>query len=176
MRAHVSGVVCLGPPCEPAASGAEPARSTCGAGAAVDRAPTVARSATSHARRPRFQLHSRPPRQRLPSSLVIESDSALASAPVRPSRAESLPMNASDYSLSIRSFVDAVASHSGRATQSRSMLRRCPVPCPPRPLQPVPHVSGGAPWLGDARGAVGRRGRHLQSSVSSTKPWKPSFE
>ena len=34
------------------------------------------------------------------------------------------------------------------------MLRRCPVPCPPLPLQPVPHVSGGAPWLGDARGLL----------------------
>jgi hypothetical protein len=47
------------------------------AGAA--RAPTARSSATAHARRSLFQLHSRPPRQRLPSSLVIEGVSALAS-------------------------------------------------------------------------------------------------
>jgi hypothetical protein len=46
----------------------------------------------------RFQLHSRPPRQRLPSSLVIESASASASKLTSPSRAEALPMNASDKS------------------------------------------------------------------------------
>src|SRR3989442_1717648 len=43
-----------------------------------------------------LRLHSRPPRQRLPSSLVIESASAFASRPSSPSRAEALPMNASD--------------------------------------------------------------------------------
>ena len=39
-------------------------------------------------------LHSRPPRQRLPSSLVIEGDSVSASACHPPSGAESPPMNA----------------------------------------------------------------------------------
>ena len=41
------------------------------------------RSGTSTARDPGLQLHSRPPRQRLPSSLVIESASASASRPAR---------------------------------------------------------------------------------------------
>ena len=46
----------------------------------------------------RIALASRPPRQRLPSSLVIESDSAPAPALTRSAWAESLPMNASDLS------------------------------------------------------------------------------
>ena len=61
-----------------------------------------------------FELTSPPPRQRLPSSLLIESDSAstyvLPSAPF----AESLPIKANDYpwtylvgcTLSIKLFVD----------------------------------------------------------------------
>src|SRR5215471_7415352 len=44
------------------------------------------------------RLHSRPPRQRLPSSLIIERAAAPASEHARPSRAASLPFNASDYS------------------------------------------------------------------------------
>ena len=47
--------------------------------AAVARAPPASRSTSFHARGSRFQLHSRPPRQRLPSSLVIEGVSASAS-------------------------------------------------------------------------------------------------
>ena len=52
-------------------------------GADVARAPSAARPAPAHARESRFQLHSRPPRQRLPSSLVIEGASAFASRRVR---------------------------------------------------------------------------------------------
>ena len=45
---------------------------------------------------PNSRLHSRPPRQRLPSSLVIESASASTSSRVWTACAEALPMNASD--------------------------------------------------------------------------------
>ncbi len=55
------------------------ARATSRVGAAVARAPPASRSPPVHARGSRFQLHSRPPRQRLPSSLVIEGVSASAS-------------------------------------------------------------------------------------------------
>jgi hypothetical protein len=66
---------------------------------AVAHAPPASRSTPLHVRGSRFQLHSRPPRQRLPSGLVIESASASASRCVSSSRAEALPMNASDLSL-----------------------------------------------------------------------------
>jgi hypothetical protein len=77
--AHVSGAVCLDSWCKPIASRTGPVRSTYGVRAAAARASTAPRSTTPHARRSPFQLHSRPPRQRLPSSLVIESVSASAS-------------------------------------------------------------------------------------------------
>ncbi len=43
-----------------------------------------------------------PPRQRLPSSLVIESPSASTLSRLPTVRAEALPMNANDYSFLIR--------------------------------------------------------------------------
>jgi hypothetical protein len=56
---HVSRAVCLDPWCEPVASGVVPSRATCRVGAAAARAPTAPLSATAHARRSLFQLHSR---------------------------------------------------------------------------------------------------------------------
>jgi hypothetical protein len=75
---QVSGAVCFDPWCEPVASGVVPSRATSRVRAAAARASTTPPSATIHARRSLFQLHSRPPRQRLPSSLVIEGVSAPA--------------------------------------------------------------------------------------------------
>ena len=63
---------------------------------AAAHAPPAPRSTTPHARGSRFQLHSQPPRQRFPSSLVIESASASISRLISPSRPEALPINASD--------------------------------------------------------------------------------
>ena len=94
--AHVSGKVCLDASSQPVTSGAAPVRSMDGQRAAAARAPTVPPSTTLHARRSPFQLHSRPPRQRLPSSLVIESASASTAIPLPAFRAEALPINASD--------------------------------------------------------------------------------
>jgi hypothetical protein len=93
---HVSAIVC--PP------SSREALTTHGPAPRGPRYPwdTAAYAAASHHRadahdtRSRFQLHSRPPRQRLPSSLVIESASA-PPARLGPSMyAEALPMNASD--------------------------------------------------------------------------------
>jgi len=53
---------------------------THGTRAAAARASTARRSTPGYARRSHFELHSRPPRQRLPSSLVIESASASTSS------------------------------------------------------------------------------------------------
>ena len=78
MTAHVSGVVCADPVIEHRAPAQGGARATRGATASIARAPPAPPWTASHARRSRFQLHSRPPRQRLPSSLVIEGVSASA--------------------------------------------------------------------------------------------------
>ena len=77
--AHVSGAVCLDRRSRPPRRASPAHAPTIRAGAAVARAPPASRSTPVHARGSRFQLHSRPPRQRLPSSLVIEGVSASAS-------------------------------------------------------------------------------------------------
>jgi len=92
--AHVSGEVSLDAWSQPVTSGAAPVRSTDRERGAAARAPTSPPSTTLHARRSHFQLHSRPPRQRLPSSLVIESASAWTSSPRPTLCAEALPINA----------------------------------------------------------------------------------
>jgi len=99
--AHVSAAVCLDAWSHRVTACVAPARWTDGVRAA--HAPTAPRPTSPHARRSQFQLHSRPPRQRLPSSLVIESASALPSACTRSFRAAALPMNASDYTRVILS-------------------------------------------------------------------------
>jgi hypothetical protein len=98
----VSAAVCLDAWSHRVTACVAPERSTDGVPAAAAHAPTAPRPTSPHARRSQFQLHSRPPRQRLPSSLVIESAAALPSACTRSFRAAALPMNASDYSGVIR--------------------------------------------------------------------------
>jgi hypothetical protein len=69
-------------------------RSMDGERAAAARAPTAPRPTTPHPWGSRFQLHSRPPRQWLPSSLVIETASASTSSQHSALCAEALPINA----------------------------------------------------------------------------------
>ena len=76
--AHVSEAVCLDRRIEPPHRASRRTRHPPRSGRRR-RAPPAARSPPVHARGSRFQLHSRPPRQRLPSSLVIEGVSASAS-------------------------------------------------------------------------------------------------
>ena len=79
--AHVSGLVCLDLWSDPRRSATGPVRPACRVRPVAARAPTSPQWTMSHARGSPFQLHSRPPRQRLPSSLVIESASASTSCP-----------------------------------------------------------------------------------------------
>jgi hypothetical protein len=107
------------------------------------------RCACAHGRRSRFQLHSRPPRQRLPSSLVIESASALPSRPASASCAEALPMNASD--------------HSGVIVQRRIDSR-------PPSASGGPSSRDAANYASPSAGAQPRARIHVSSSSASNSP------
>ena len=75
---------------------------------------------------------ARPPRQRLPSSLVIESASASVEWPARSSWAEALPMNASDYTGPIANvsqrYVSMEDAHTGPRARVHTVTANRPVP------------------------------------------------
>ena len=96
-HAHVWGIVCLDPADRTPTHRPRP-RATSRALVPPLARRRAADSLTSSTVEPGLQLHSRPPRQRLPSSLVIESVSAYASGCSSGTRAETPPMNANDKS------------------------------------------------------------------------------
>ena len=78
--AHVSMIVCPSSSREAQTTHGQALRDRPYRSAAAAHAAPARRCTDAHGQGSRFQLHSRPPRQRLPSSLVTESASASASS------------------------------------------------------------------------------------------------
>ena len=95
-RIHGTTRVCINPLIARRTLARTDARPTSRVDAAVARAPPASPSPPIHAHALRFQLHSRPPRQRLPSSLVIEVPRHPHRGAHPASSAETPPMNIND--------------------------------------------------------------------------------